>query len=116
MSELPSFDNLLDLHRKDPEAFEAMRHQVLDDYIHSIPNPRRRRIEGLQFKIDARRKLADTPMEACIEMSNMMHETFWEMSCSLNGFSSISSEEELAALEAQQNKPSATILTFKPLN
>lgn len=111
MSDLPSFDNMRALHNKDPQAFEALRTQLVNDYIHSIPSQRRTRVKGLQFKIDARRQMASTPMAACIELSNMMHETFLEMNYSLHGFSDATENTEFFNSEPEQQ--SAQIIPFR---
>ncbi|MEH6446135.1 MAG: DUF3135 domain-containing protein [Oceanospirillaceae bacterium] len=88
MYSLPSFDHLKELNDTAPEAFEALRAELVSNCIKSVPKDRRYRLQGLQFHIDARRPLAKTPMESCINISKMMHENFWKLHESIDELSS----------------------------
>ena len=60
------------LAREDPEAFESARRRVIEAFIDSAPAHRRRRLQGLQFRVDLERRRARTPLAACIRISGMM--------------------------------------------
>jgi len=89
MCELPNFDQLVALNKSNPKAFEALRENIVDSFIDSVPSERKYRLQGLQFHIDSRRDLAHNPLDACICISRMMHETFWDMHGSLENFSQV---------------------------
>lgn len=60
------------LARTDPQAFERRRREVLDQVIRNAAPSRRRRLQGLQARIDLERQRARTPMAACLRLSSMM--------------------------------------------
>ena len=68
----PDFDELMVLAMKDPDAFENERQKFIDSFIDNVPQEKRHRLLGLQWKIDQTRKLAGSPMASCIAISNMM--------------------------------------------
>ena len=69
------FDTMKDMAKDDPEAFERLRQQMIDALIDDAPEANRRRLIGLQWRVDQERLLARTPMGACIRISNMMWES-----------------------------------------
>lgn len=66
------FDAWSALARADPKAFEAARRRAVDARIQRAPKARRRRLRGLQFRIDMERIRAHTPMGGCVRLSTMM--------------------------------------------
>lgn len=56
----------------DPSAFEAMRRAAIEDFICRAPARHQERLRRLQWRIDQERRLARTPMNACIRLSRMM--------------------------------------------
>lgn len=60
------------LARSDPQAFERRRKEVLAQAIRQASPSQRRRLEGLQCRIDLERRRARTPMAACLRLSSMM--------------------------------------------
>jgi hypothetical protein len=82
--ELPSFDVLREMAQKDPEALERLRVQLCDQLIQDAPPAYRRKLRGLQFRVDMERRRAKSPMAACIAISGMMHDTFDKLRQSLN--------------------------------
>lgn len=66
------FDSWAELARTDPDAFEARRLAAIDALIASAPEANRERLRCLQWRIDQERRLARTPMAACIRISRMM--------------------------------------------
>ncbi|EPJ53139.1 MAG: hypothetical protein OFPI_11610 [Osedax symbiont Rs2] len=118
---LPSFDHLKDLNIADPEAFEVLRNELINDYIETTATQRKQRLIGLQFQINSRRELSTNPMHSCIALSKMMHETFWDMRCSLETISEMSAEGFFSTSPAPFSKPiaekaSAEILELKQLS
>jgi hypothetical protein len=75
------------LAREDPVEFERRRRAAIDALIASIP-ANRRRLEGIQFRVDMERQLARTPLKACLRMSAMMWEAFLDLRTELAGLGS----------------------------
>lgn len=66
------FDRWSEMARSDPETFESMRRAAIERAIESAPEAHRERLRRLQWRIDQERRLARTPMAACLRISNMM--------------------------------------------
>lgn len=84
-SQWPTTDELIKLAKQDPEALEALRLREINALIDSAPAQMQRRLRGLQFQIDAKRKLSKTPMAACMAISKMMFDSVYELNDALNG-------------------------------
>lgn len=69
---LDEFDHWAQLAVVDPDAFEARRSRVIEDFISSVPPERQPRLRGLQWRIDQIRRTARTPLASCIRISRMM--------------------------------------------
>jgi hypothetical protein len=63
-----------ELHRRDPEAFEALRKQIIVEAIEKFPDSHRARAYGLQFRLDHELSRYKDP----ISRMNRMVEIFWE--------------------------------------
>lgn len=73
MPRLPAFDVLVDMARNDPQGLETLRRSLTDAVIAAASNDTtRRRLQGLQFRVDMERRRAGTPMAATIRISEMM--------------------------------------------
>ncbi len=66
------FDDMVELARNDPQAFEDLRKRMVDEVIDEAPEENRRRLVGLQWRVDQERKLAKNPLAACIRISDLM--------------------------------------------
>lgn len=82
--DLPNFDKLRHLAQNDPDELERLRIQLCEELIHEAPENYRRRLRGLQFRIDMERRKAKSPMAACITISGMMHDSFDKLRMALN--------------------------------
>ena len=80
MSNAHSFDfeHWAELARKDPEAFEALRMEAINEVIEQAPPHIRQRLRGLQFKVDMERRRCRTPLAACIRLSGMMMDALYD--------------------------------------
>lgn len=78
------FEAWAKLAKEDPEEFERRRLEEIRKLIDARPDLRHR-LEGLQFRIDAERKLARTPLKACLRMSTLMWESFYDLKGQLDG-------------------------------
>ncbi len=66
------FDAWTALADSDPQAFEAKRAEIIQEFINSVPPERQQRLRQLQWRIDNVRRRATTPLGACIQISTMM--------------------------------------------
>lgn len=74
--DMPTFDVLRELAQRDPEGFETLRSELIEDCIRRSSPRNQRRLKGLQFVIEARRLVADNPMKALLEIQAMMYESY----------------------------------------
>ena len=89
------FDAWMAIAEKDPQGFEEMRRAAIEAVIERAAPASRVRLRRLQWRIDQERRLAPTPMSACIRLSNMMwrnvlgpgglQERLEELQCLLRG-------------------------------
>jgi hypothetical protein len=79
-SKLPAFDVLVDMARNDPQRLESLRTVLTDEVIEGATSQRqRRRLQGLQFRVDVERQRARSPISACIKISEMMCHSLAEL-------------------------------------
>jgi hypothetical protein len=91
------------LARENPEEFERRRAQEIRKVIDARPD-RRQRLEGLQFRIDAERKLARTPLKACLRISTLMWNSFYDLKDHLDGLAAgVRGAESLAPASTPRN-------------
>jgi hypothetical protein len=70
---LPAFEVLVDMARNDPEGLETLRRSLTNAVIATASSENaRRRLKGLQFRVDLERRRAPTPLAATIRISEMM--------------------------------------------
>jgi len=70
---LPAFDVLVDMARNDPQGLETLRRSLTEAVISTATSDiTKRRLEGLQFRVDMERERAATPLAATIRISEMM--------------------------------------------
>ena len=70
---LPAFDVLVDMARNDPQRLDALRRKLTASVIAGADTEqRRKRLQGMQFRIDLERRRARSPLAATIKISEMM--------------------------------------------
>ena len=69
------FDTWSEMARTDPDTFELMRQAAIESAILGASASNRQRLRCLQWRIDQERRLARTPMAACLRISRMMWRT-----------------------------------------
>lgn len=106
INELPDFDTLMAMAKSNPKGLEELRQQYIQHLINNATPALQNRLRGLQFQIDAKRKVSGTPLNACIEISHMMHESFFELRKALNDGLDVDKPE-------YTNTQSAKILSFE---
>ncbi len=103
------FDVWMKLARNNPEQFEELRHEAIEDFIASVPEERKIHLRRLQWRIDRVRERAANPMAATIAISRMMWDSFYDLRDQYElMFSKQSINQELAG-----KSESAHILPFR---
>lgn len=103
------FDDWCELASNDPDAFEAARSAVIEEFLSSVPSHARKRMRGLQWRIDTIRERSGNPMAACLDIYAMM----WDKLAGENGMiETLQSFEKPYLL--YKTPPSAQILNFRP--
>ncbi|WP_423227008.1 DUF3135 domain-containing protein [Marinobacter halodurans] len=69
----------------DPAGFETLRADLIEDCIRHSSKRNQRRLRGLQFVIEARRRVARSPMAAVLEIQAMMYESLFGLHQALMG-------------------------------
>lgn len=115
---LPSHDDLSRLARDDPQSFELLRHELIENRINRAPEKIRHRLRLLQFRVDGIRRLAGSPLGATLKIQALMWDYFLQMNESLQGLFRLSEERpHLAVAGIKTKQPtakSARIIEFKP--
>ena len=77
---LPEFDVLVDMARNDPQRLENLRRELTQGVIASAATEQqRKRLEGLQFRVEFERQRALSPLAATIKLSEMMAQSLAEL-------------------------------------
>lgn len=104
------FDEWKELAANDPEAFELKRKRAVQQLIDQTSGDMRRRLEGIQWKVDMARRASSTPSQSCSRIFSMM----WESVYGENGLVKVldMDAESVRNLKNPKQKQSATILSF----
>ncbi len=99
---LPAFEVLVDMARNDPEGLEALRRSLTNAVISTASSDSaRRRLQGLQFRVDLERRRAGTPLAATIRISEMMCRSLAELHASL--VTPMDEQDEIAVEQTHRN-------------
>jgi len=115
---LPSREVLAQLASDNPQAFEALRSELIENCISSASERIQPRLRGIQFRIDCIRRLSRTPLSALIKIQAMMWESFLRMDQELQKFArQPSGSQRLSSKKMDLNyRPAqnALIIEFQP--
>lgn len=103
------FDRWSEIARQEPEKFEAMRRQMIDDLIAQAPEHLKPRMAGLQWQVDQIRSQAGNPMTACLQISQKM----WTHVLSENGLLNILKQPGKILSAPEKDMTTAKILPFE---
>jgi hypothetical protein len=84
MKNLPEFEELMRLAKENPEELERIRKNAIEELIQQAPEHHQRRLRGLQFQVDMEREKAKNPMDSCVRVSRLMHDSFSKLRDTLN--------------------------------
>lgn len=107
------FDHWAALARENPDEFEARRCALIEDAIQRAPERAHLRLRRMQWKLDAIRDTAGSPLGACIRM----HELMWDRVAGEGGLLQVlQGLHGDAPGELPEKPPLARVIPFKPLN
>ncbi|MGB3621990.1 DUF3135 domain-containing protein [Ketobacter sp. MCCC 1A13808] len=112
---LPDFDQLKEMAENNPEQLEQLRIQLCEQVIQDAPEKYRRKLRGLQFRLDMERRKAKSPMAACIAISGMMHDSFDRLRLALNDATGKGRPFDLQGTSSALSSPAehAKVLPFR---
>ena len=101
------FEQWAHLAQQDPHTFEQLRQRLLEAYIARSSSTHQDRLRRLQWRIDRLREQASTPMSACVQISNLMWDTFDQLGMAYKNPDTFQPEK------CPQADKSAAVLPFK---
>ena len=111
---LPSQEELAQLAKDDPQAFEVLRGELIENAILRAPERIQLRLRQLQFRIDGIRRLARTPLGALIKIQALMWESFLRMDEALQNFDALTRANARRSDERANTKPQgARVIDFR---
>jgi len=103
------FDAWHQLYQRDPVEFEARRQACIQAIIDKAPPSYQFRLKGLMFRIDAVRHQANNPLQACVQISQMMWRSTGDLRYFVEELGCYLNNPQLLAEREQRN---AKILRF----
>ena len=99
----------------DPQAFEALRSELIENFISRAAQKNQPRLRGLQFRVDAIRRLSRSPLGALMKIQNLMWESFLRMNRELHSAVSLvrGRVRSGAGVDARARR-SARVIPFQP--
>ena len=104
--EFPGHEALAALSKSDPDAVERIRKEAVESLIKNAPRSCQRRLRGLQFQIDMEVRRSKSPLDSCVRISSMMHESLERLRRALNLYD----DEDARSPEQSSN---AQIIPFR---
>lgn len=101
------------LAKTDPEAFELRRVQYIDKFLNNA-GKHRQRLEGLQFTIDATRRLAHTPPMALLAISKRMIQSLSDLGDELAALELLTRGECAAVAPMKKELPPCKVIRLPP--
>ncbi|WP_426417153.1 DUF3135 domain-containing protein [Aestuariirhabdus sp. LZHN29] len=74
MTEIPPFDELLQLAETDPSRFEVLKAQLIDEQIRHAPSHLQPRLRSVQFQAEIKTRHSTNPISRCVILSGLMHD------------------------------------------
>ena len=117
---LLNFDDLVELAKKDPHALERLRQQTCHQWLALAPTQDRRKLNGLQFKIDMSRQRSQSNTAHCMQLYQQMNESFMQLKTLLSQTQDMLPHDKRAhptlstptTKDDQQKKTSADVIHF----
>lgn len=104
------FDLVMKLYREDPEKLEKIQRKIVQKLIESAPEEHQRKLKGLQFRVDAQRRLSKNPMQAYLKLSQLFWtEGFQNFQDALNGDYKYPEPKGNNVISINQDNPESSI-------
>ncbi|MEM9101080.1 MAG: DUF3135 domain-containing protein [Pseudomonadota bacterium] len=113
MTKLPSFDELRKMAIESPEKLDELLERETAKIIEAAPAHLKERMNGLQFQIEAQRRISKNPVDRMVRIFRMMNESFFELNEALRPFRPQAVQEPV---KKQTLAPNAMILDFPKVN
>lgn len=97
------------LAKADPEAFESRRVQYIDQFLNTS-GKHRQRLEGLQFRIDATRRLAHSSSMALLAISKLMIQSLSHLGDELTALELLARGEDAAVAPMDEELPRCKVI------
>ena len=107
--ELPDFETLVALAKNDPAALDRIRKEASETIINGARQDIQQRLRGLQFQIDMEIRRSKSPLDGCIRISRMMHDSLSHFRQTIQ--QCLGEEPVLSELKEEKPEP-AQILRF----
>lgn len=108
----PSFDELVQIAKEDPEQLEIIRQRRINEIIDAAPENQRARLRGLQFQVDCYRRIHKNPLASCISISKMMRDSLLELNEVLNGKLPEHMTDRHRQRQLDKNRESKNVIRF----
>lgn len=105
-----NFDEWAKMAKEDPDAFEDMRTQMIQNVIDSTSPEIKKRMQGLQWQIDNIRSTSSNPMASCLKISQMMWDNVLGEDGLVENMQKLNNPEQIS--KPKQPKESATIISL----
>ena len=102
------FDEAVDLARRDPEAFEQYRQNIVRVLINRAPERNRQQLRRLQWRIDQERSRASNPIDACLKLYRMM----WDAYAGERGLIDTIHNAHKSRRASERIRPKAEVIAF----
>ena len=115
---LSIYQAFAELARDDPQAFEARRSELIEDYISGAPERIRHRLRQLQFRLDGIRRLSGSPLGTLLKIQALMWESFLKLDSELQRFARFAREGSVRPFKErrlrQRGRRTAQVVEFRP--
>ena len=99
--------------RDNPDKFEELRLASINELIENAPAESRRRLRGLQWRIDQERRLSKSPVDSCIRISRMMWDSVTGPGGMLDSFQRL--DQALLQFQACASEREAGLAVVRPI-
>ncbi|WP_417597884.1 DUF3135 domain-containing protein [Oceanospirillum sp.] len=115
VTQLPSFDVLMDLAQNNPEQLETMRNTLSEEIIQNASPRARNKLKGIVFRVNMERRRSKTPLQSCIRIAALMQASCGQMREKLG---LLKSQPLYLVNRTERPKPEQAdnVLPFRPAN
>lgn len=88
-TELPSFDELIEIHQANPDELDEVRRQLSNQLIEGSSERYRRRMHGLMFQIEMTLRKGKNPIHRSVLLSQMLHKYTHQLHSAIDDLTSL---------------------------